>query len=81
LHTFPVLKRFKFEDLLELINNEEIEVVQLQKDEIIDVSLPNTSNVHIVLNGKVMLREHSMNNPFDFNIIQIATKGHIIGAD
>ncbi len=55
--------------------------MQLQKDDIIDVSLPNTSNVHIVLNGKVMLREHSMNNPFDFNIIQIATKGHIIGAD
>jgi hypothetical protein len=81
LHTFPVLKRFKFEELLELINNEDIEVVQLQKDDIIDVSLPNTSNVHIVLNGKVMLREHSMNNPFDFNIIQIATKGHIIGAD
>jgi len=43
--------------------------VQLQKNDILEVSLPNTSLVHIVLNGKVMLREHSMNNPFDFNII------------
>lgn len=43
--------------------------MQLSKDDILDVALSNTSDVHIVLNGKVMLREHSMNDPFDFNII------------
>jgi len=41
----------------------------MQKDDVLEVSLPDTSCVHIVLNGKVMLREHSMDNPFDFNII------------
>ena len=53
----------------------------LQKEDIVDISLPNTSFVYIVLNGKVVLREHSMNDPFEFNIIQVARKGHILGAE
>jgi len=41
----------------------------LKKDDIVDISLPNTHYVYIVLNGKVVLREHSMNNPYELNII------------
>lgn len=81
MQTFPVLKRFSYEYILDLVNKSELEVIQLNKDQILEISLPNTSHVHIVLNGKVVLREHSMDDPFDFNVIQVATKGHIIGAE
>jgi hypothetical protein len=74
------LKRISYEEIRNLIKTEKIDVIQLVKDDIIEVSLPRASKVHIVLNGKVMLREHNMNDPLEFNIIQVATKGHIIGA-
>ena len=44
-----------------------------------DGSEKNNENVFIVLDGKIALREHQLNNPFDYSILQIATSGSIIG--
>jgi len=52
-----------------LIEKDELEIVTLKRDEIVDISLPGNSNVYIIVNGKVVLREHSMDDPFEFNII------------
>jgi hypothetical protein len=69
LQTFSFFKRFSKQLLLELVKNDEIEVIQLVKDQVLPVSLRETTDVHVVINGKFVLREHNMNDPFDFNVI------------
>ena len=33
------------------------------------VMLPSDQHVYIVLNGKIVLREHKMDEPLDFNVL------------
>jgi hypothetical protein len=35
--------------------------------------------VFIVINGKVILRDHKMDEPYSYNVFQCATKGSILG--
>ena len=39
------------------------------------VILPSDEQVYIVLNGKVVLREHKLNDPLDFKIVAIVKQG------
>ena len=39
------------------------------------IVLPNNQTVQIVLNGKIVLREHNIENPSKFNIVQIVKHG------
>ena len=37
------------------------------------------SCVFVVLNGKVVLRKHSLDDPGHFDIVKVATSGSILG--
>lgn len=37
-------------------------------------------NVYLLLNGKAILRKHSVEDPFDFSILSIVRPGLFIGA-
>ena len=43
------------------------------------VMLRSDNEVYIVLNGKVVLREHKMHDPLDFSVAQVVKQGQIIG--
>ena len=45
------------------------------------IIIPPNNQVVIILNGQVVMREHELDTPADFNIKQIAKSGHIIFVD
>ena len=44
-----------------------------------DLVMLSAQQVYIVINGKVILREHKMDDPLDFNVLQVVTQGEVIG--
>lgn len=38
-----------------------------------------TTNVFVVINGKIILRDHKLDDPNNYNVLQIATTGAILG--
>lgn len=39
------------------------------------------ANVFVVINGKILLRDHHLNDPYNYNVMQVATSGAIIGVN
>jgi hypothetical protein len=37
------------------------------------------SLIYVVMNGKIVMRDHNLDNPYDYNIISIAKQGSCIG--
>ena len=52
-----------------------------RNQQIIDVANEGNpdGNVYLLLNGKVILRKHSVEEPFDFKIISVMRPGNFIG--
>ena len=48
------------------------------KDEL--VIIPPRDQVMVILNGKVILRQHDLDDPGNFTIMQVAKSGHILFA-
>jgi hypothetical protein len=66
-----------------LFEEKKAELVVLKRNhQIIDLGLTgeNSGNVYLLINGKVILRKHSVEDPFDFNIVSIVRPGTFIGA-
>ena len=66
LNRLPLFKRLKA-DKLERDYIPKMTFEQKNKKEVL--VLPNDKTVYIVLNGKVVLREHKMGNPCDFSLV------------
>ena len=72
---FPFLQRLP----LHKLENEyihKIQVVEKKKKDLIII--PPNNQVVIILNGQVVMREHELDTPADFEIKQIAKSGHIL---
>jgi len=50
--------------------------------QIIDVQTEGKSsgNIYLLLNGKVVLRKHTVEDPFEFKIISVLRPGTFLGA-
>jgi hypothetical protein len=59
-----------------------LKLQELSKDEILKVPCSDSpdSTVYVVLNGKIALRDHQLDDPHDYNLIAVAKQGSIIGA-
>ena len=44
-----------------------------------ELSGTGRGNVFIVLNGKLVTRDHRLNNPSEYNVIQVSRPGSIVG--
>lgn len=54
----------------------------LKKNESTDINFKDNEEgkVYLLLNGKVILRKHSADNPFDFKVLSVFKPGSFIGA-
>jgi len=73
---FPLFTRIS-EEKLEKKYLPNVKYEEKKKGEL--VMLPSANEVYIVLNGKVVLREHKILDPLDFNVLQVVKQGQVIG--
>lgn len=79
---FPFFKRLSEEQILELLGQNLLSVEELDRDDILHISgsqKPSTENCFIVLNGKILMKDHYLDEPYNYNIMQIATQGSCVG--
>lgn len=65
LKTFPFFKRLKVEDLEK--HFAQLKFEEKTKDDL--VLIPSDESIYVILNGKVILREHSLDSPLDYTVI------------
>ena len=57
LNEFPLLKRLKFDYLAEKVEKKQVSMVQIKKNKLVEIS-PTSKYVYLVMNGKIILRQH-----------------------
>ena len=77
LSMFPFFRRLSETKMMNFYVNK-IKILEYKKGDL--VCIPPEKQVMVILNGKVVLREHELDNPGDFSIKSIAKSGHILFA-
>lgn len=77
LSIFPFFKRVPLKRLEEFYIHK-IRIESVNRFDL--VSIPPANGVILVLNGQIILREHALDNPDDFDIKYIAKAGHVLFA-
>ena len=54
--------------------------MELEKDHILEINGVDSDCVYVVVNGKLVLRDHKLNDPFNYNVMQVAKPGSILGS-
>jgi hypothetical protein len=64
------------------IRKDKLEVRKHEYGELLQISGFTTAdtNVYVMLDGKVSVRDHRQDRPLDYNLMQTASKGDILGA-
>ena len=52
-----LLKRLKFDYLAEKVEKKQVSMVQIKKNKLVEIS-PTSKYVYLVMNGKIVLRQH-----------------------
>lgn len=76
LQKYGFLKRVPIKDLIDAVSKEELLVIRCDKNRVLD--LANSKSVFMIMDGKIVFREHSINNPADYHIVQVCRRGDIL---
>lgn len=76
LQKFGFLKNVPISELIKAVSNEELVVIRCDKNRVLD--LANSKSVFLVMDGKIVFREHSINDPTDYHIVQVCRSGDIL---
>lgn len=77
LHTLPFFKRIQASVIETYVDRFTIE--ELPMDSILPISGAKNSPVFVILTGKVILRDHLLNDPHDFKVASVASAGTVLG--
>lgn len=76
---FSFFHKIEEQLLRECLQEGSMQVITLDKKRLLDVSQDEDSPVYLLLNGKIVLQEHSLDDPYNLRTIQITKPGLFIG--
>lgn len=82
LNKLSFFQRIPPKTIEDFIRKDKLEVREQKYGDLLQISgftTPDTS-VYVMLDGKVAVRDHRLDNPNDYNLMQIASTGDILGA-
>lgn len=78
IQSFPFFRRLPKEVIEKQFCEHKFELTEYENDQILQVG---ADRVFVVLDGKVIMREHSLDNPFSYEILSVAKAGSILGVE
>ena len=75
LQELPFLKRLKRAQIYEKLEEGLLKIVTLDKHDVVDCS----SGVYLLLNGKILMLDHTLDDPNVFTTKQVAKPGTWVG--
>jgi hypothetical protein len=79
LHKLPFFCRIKAKVMVEKGYIKDMKIETFNERDVL--LMPDDDSVYVVINGKVIMREHSTDDPIDTTMKQIAKSGSILGVD
>jgi len=79
LHYLPFFKRFSRKKLIAGGYFKDMKVVTYKEKDIL--LMPEKDQVYVLINGKVIMREHNTKEPIKIKIKQVCKPGYIFGVD